>query len=42
METTLKTDLDRFERQLLLRWCVMLAVGFGALFTALHYWPPHP
>ena len=30
-----------FERQMLIRLCVMLAVGFGALFAALRYWPPH-
>ena len=35
----LRADLKRFERQMLLRWCVMLAVCFGALFAALHLWP---
>ena len=40
-ERQMRADLDRVERQILIRWCVMLAVGFGALFAALHYWPPH-
>ena len=31
----------RFERRLLLRWFVMLAVCFGGLFAPLHYWPPY-
>ena len=37
----LRADLKRFTRRLLIRWCVMLAVCFGGLFAALHYWPPH-
>jgi hypothetical protein len=40
-ERQLRADLARFERQILIRWCVMLAAGFGVLFAALHYWPPH-
>ena len=40
-EHQMRADLDRVERQMLVRWCVTLAVGFGALFAALHYWPPH-
>jgi hypothetical protein len=30
-----------FERRLLIRWCIMLAVCLGALFAALHLWQPH-
>jgi hypothetical protein len=34
-ERQMRADLDRVERQILIRWCVMLAVGFGALIAAL-------
>jgi hypothetical protein len=40
-ERQMRADLDRVERQILIRWCVLLAVGCGALFAALHVWPPH-
>jgi hypothetical protein len=49
----LHADLDQFERQLTIRlgalivaqhvllFAALLAVAFGALFIALHLWPPH-
>jgi hypothetical protein len=40
-----KADLDhaieRLEHRLTLRGLGALATGLGALFAALHYWPPH-
>lgn len=36
-----KGDLDSLEYRLVLRGLGALAVGFSALFAALHYWPPH-
>jgi hypothetical protein len=51
-ETALKTDINRVEFNLkaeitrqrdvmALRGIAVLATGLGALFAALHYWPPH-
>lgn len=36
-----KADLDRAIHQLTLRGLAALVSGLGALFAALHYWPPH-
>jgi hypothetical protein len=36
----LRDEFRRFERSLLIRWCVMLAVWDATLFAALHIWPP--
>jgi hypothetical protein len=51
-EAALKADLkadiaavnariDLIEHRLLTRLGGLMVVGFGALFAALHYWPPH-
>lgn len=40
-EACLRADLKRFERQMLLRWIIMLVVWGVLLFAALHYWPWH-
>ena len=36
-----KADLRELEHRLVMRGLGALAVGFSALFAALHYWPPH-
>jgi hypothetical protein len=36
-----KADLGRLEHRLTMRGIGALATGLGALFAALHYWPPH-
>jgi hypothetical protein len=33
--------IDLVEHRLLTRLGGLMVVGFGALFAALHYWPPH-
>lgn len=35
-----KADLDRLEHRLTLRGITALVTGLGALFAALHQWPP--
>ncbi|HEY2616144.1 MAG TPA: hypothetical protein VGI78_02290 [Acetobacteraceae bacterium] len=37
----LKADLERSLHRLTLQGIGTLATGLGALFAALHYWPPH-
>jgi hypothetical protein len=40
-ESRLRTELHDAVHQLTMRGLGALATGLGALFTALHYWPPH-
>jgi hypothetical protein len=36
-----KADLERLGYRLTVRGVGALVTGLGALFAALHYWPPH-
>jgi hypothetical protein len=40
-EQALRSDLRDVEHRLTLRGLGALVTGFGLLFAALHYWPPH-
>ena len=37
----LNARIDLVEHRLLTRLGGLMVVGFGVLFAALHYWPPH-
>ena len=39
--TAVSARLDLVEHRLLTRLGGLMVVGFGVLFAALHYWPPH-
>jgi hypothetical protein len=41
VEFSLKAEINRMSDRLALRGVGALVAGLGALFAALHYWPPH-
>jgi hypothetical protein len=41
VEYSLKAEITRMRDWLALRGLAAVVTGLGALFAALHYWPPH-